>query len=80
MEGPYCPECGSERVSEPDDDAMRDCFNCGVWFPDGDTRPVRFCNIGGEWVGRSGVPVPLDLQLQGPTGDRRGAARHGGLV
>ena len=25
--------CGSTDVSDPDDEGICDCYNCGIWFP-----------------------------------------------
>ena len=28
----HCPECGSRDLSEPDEEGLIDCLNCGIWF------------------------------------------------
>lgn len=41
----FCPECGSENISNPEDDrdGWIDCFDCGIFFdpahPNNQTRP-----------------------------------------
>jgi hypothetical protein len=31
--------CGSDDVSEPDDEGLVDCFSCGIWFhPESELR------------------------------------------
>jgi len=27
-----CPECGSTHTSQPDEEGLVDCWNCGIWF------------------------------------------------
>lgn len=34
-----CPHCGSENVTRPDEDCIRDCMDCGTWFDEGCDAP-----------------------------------------
>ena len=32
LEPQKCPECGSVELSQPDDEGLIDCCECGIWF------------------------------------------------
>jgi hypothetical protein len=36
-----CPECGSHNLTEPDDENLVDCLECGIWF-----NPTHPRNLG----------------------------------
>ncbi len=64
----HCPECGALNVSTPDDEGLRDCFVCGVWFSPDAEHIDPICHPAPE----SNPMTRADLLPRSPTCDRCG--------